>query len=245
MTARPRRAGDEGRLSEISGLVLAEETVSSVLDRVVAVAVAGVAGVDEASVSLLHGGPGGGRFRTVSASSDRVREVDESQYRSLAGPGIDAMRSGVEIAATLNGRWPSFTADAGAVGIRAAWSLPLRVGDATIGALNLYSYGRPLWDERAGVLARALADQAAVVLANVAALSEAELANRALRRALRTQELIGQAEGILMARQHIDGDAAFDVLRRASQRTNRKLRDLAAEIVDSVSRPAPGPPAGA
>lgn len=45
-----------------------------------------------------------------------------------------------------------------------------------------------------------------------------------------------------MARQRIDADAAFDVLRRASQRTNSKLRDVATELVASVNE-SPPPPA--
>lgn len=47
---------------------------------------------------------------------------------------------------------------------------------------------------------------------------------------------MGPAQGVLMARQSISPGEAFDVLRRASQRTNRKLRDVAAEIVEGVSR---------
>lgn len=63
-----------------------------------------------------------------------------------------------------------------------------------------------------------------------------------LEKALETRDIIGQAKGIQMARQRIDADAAFDVLRRASQRTNSKLRDVATELVASVSE-SPPPPA--
>jgi AmiR/NasT family two-component response regulator len=49
--------------------------------------------------------------------------------------------------------------------------------------------------------------------------------------------MIGQAKGILMARQGVSGDEAFDVLRRASQRQNRKLRDVATDVVNQVTQP--------
>jgi len=49
---------------------------------------------------------------------------------------------------------------------------------------------------------------------------------------MRTRAVIEQAKGILMVQSKIDEDAAFDLLRRASQRENRKLRDIAAELVD-------------
>jgi AmiR/NasT family two-component response regulator len=42
---------------------------------------------------------------------------------------------------------------------------------------------------------------------------------------------IEQAKGILMVRSRCDADRAFDILRRASQRQNVKLREIAHTIV--------------
>ena len=55
-----------------------------------------------------------------------------------------------------------------------------------------------------------------------------------LRATLRTRPVIEQAKGILMAQQRVSADTAFDLLRQQSQHANRKLRDLAREIVDGV-----------
>ncbi len=52
-----------------------------------------------------------------------------------------------------------------------------------------------------------------------------------LRRAVGTRQLIGQAQGILMERLKLTDDRAFALLVRASQDTNRKLVDIAAELV--------------
>ena len=57
---------------------------------------------------------------------------------------------------------------------------------------------------------------------------------RLLERALESRDIIGQAKGILMARQRITADAAFALLVRASQRTNIKVRDVAAELVARI-----------
>lgn len=57
-----------------------------------------------------------------------------------------------------------------------------------------------------------------------------------LKRALETREVIGMAKGILMAKERCHPDAAFDMLRRASQRENRKLVELAAQIVEQNAR---------
>lgn len=52
-----------------------------------------------------------------------------------------------------------------------------------------------------------------------------------LHDALRTRDLIGQAKGVLMGAQGISDEDAFLILVRASQRTNRKLRDVAADVI--------------
>jgi AmiR/NasT family two-component response regulator len=51
-----------------------------------------------------------------------------------------------------------------------------------------------------------------------------------LQKAIETRDVIGQAKGILMERDRLTADEAFDVLSRASQRLNRKLRDIADEL---------------
>jgi AmiR/NasT family two-component response regulator len=55
-----------------------------------------------------------------------------------------------------------------------------------------------------------------------------------------TREIIGEAKGILMERERITSDQAFDVLRRASQHLNLKLRDIAQSLVDTGERPDTG-----
>ena len=59
-----------------------------------------------------------------------------------------------------------------------------------------------------------------------------------LKRKLETLPIIEQAKGILMGAQGCTEDEAFDLLRRASQRENRKLRDIAAGVVHNVQRRA-------
>jgi AmiR/NasT family two-component response regulator len=49
--------------------------------------------------------------------------------------------------------------------------------------------------------------------------------------ALKSGRRIGMAMGILMAQFRIREDAAFDMLREASQNRNRKLRDLAEDVI--------------
>ncbi|WP_250548555.1 PAS and ANTAR domain-containing protein [Pseudonocardia sp. H11422] len=63
----------------------------------------------------------------------------------------------------------------------------------------------------------------------------AEVRERAdqLAHALRTRPVIEQAKGMLMLVHRCSEQTAFEVLRGVSQASNRKLRDVAAEIVDA------------
>lgn len=80
------------------------------------------------------------------------------------------------------------------------------------------------------------------MLANAVAFSDAATVNTQLLDALETRDRIGQAKGILMERESCSADAAFDILRRASQRTNRKLREVAEDLIRSVGARMDGGP---
>ena len=56
---------------------------------------------------------------------------------------------------------------------------------------------------------------------------------QSLQGAFGRRALIEQAKGILMARQGVNADRAFELLREHSQRTGRKLSDVAAALVES------------
>lgn len=219
---------------ELSLLVLSEQTISGLPDVLVDLAMSRIHGITGASVSrLVRIEP---YLETVNASSELIQEVDNSQYQYRSGPSLDAIRAGNEISATLPSTdWVAFSERAINLGIESVWSLPLAVGDATVGALTLYSTARASWSEATAAATRSLARQAAVVMLNATAFMNARLDNQQLLRAIETRDVIGQAKGVLMARESVSSDQAFDILRRASQRENRKLREIAAEIVARAS----------
>jgi hypothetical protein len=68
-----------------------------------------------------------------------------------------------------------------------------------------------------------------------------ESAYARLRARLETLPVIEQAKGIVMAQARCGPDEAFELLRLASQRSNVKVRDLAADLVQqTASGAAPG-----
>jgi signal transduction histidine kinase/DNA-binding response OmpR family regulator len=66
---------------------------------------------------------------------------------------------------------------------------------------------------------------------------QAETTVGQLRQALQTNRTIGTAVGIVMSRYELDTQRAFQVLVRTSQQNNRKLHDIAAEVVSTGALP--------
>ena len=89
-----------------------------------------------------------------------------------------------------------------------------------------------------------MADRAAGALAVGLRVAETHAENANLRIALSSRSVIDQALGILIAQQQCSVQEAFALLRQASQGRNVKLREVAAQIVASAQRRAPGKPGG-
>ncbi len=228
--------------SETARLLFGAGRVIDTLTKIVELAVATIEGCDFAGVILVENGAVVSPIHT-----DRVvDELDTLQQEHGEGPCLDAMREGLLVYAedlSDDPRWPRFGPPANSAGIRSVLALPLVSGTGP-GALNLYASFPAAFgavDRAKGVVLAALAG-----LAFSTARSHEDEERRAenLMAALGSRELIGQAQGILMERERIASDQAFDILRRASQHLNRKLRDVAQDLVDTGLRPETGPPKG-
>jgi GAF domain-containing protein len=137
-------------------------------------------------------------------------------------------------------RWPDYAQHAAAHGILSSLSVPLPFQGATIGALNTYA-GRPQFiDDHDIELANEVAAWVAIAIGNAEAAARTSEDLIQLRTAMMSRACIEQAKGILMERHKIKEDEAFTILTHASQRTNTKLRDVAAELVRTGAVPSPG-----
>jgi GAF domain-containing protein len=106
----------------------------------------------------------------------------------------------------------------------------------TIGVINIYRE-RPFdWTDDDVGAAQILASMGAGYILNANQLKAQHTLSEQLHAAVDSRDLIGQAKGIIMAQANIDGDAAFELLRDRSQAANRKLRDIAQEVVEQQTR---------
>ena len=174
-------------------------------------------------------------------------EIDAAQYESGNGPCLDAWRTKrvvrVDDMVEATDRYPEFSKAAQAHGVFSTLSLPLVAGSQGIGALNLYAHAPDSFSQEDELIGIELASSAAVVLANASAYRTAYELGQNLSEAMKSRAVIEQAKGMLMARsERLTPDDAFDLLRKASQRENVKLRDIAQRIVNREPTSVPGEP---
>ena len=227
-------------VADLARIVLASETLDSVLSRIAELAKQIIPGADEVSVTLVRAG----RAATAAYTGELAMQADERQYGLDGGPCLDAGRGGELLLITDmrdEDRWPDYAPQAVRVGVLSSLSVPLPIQEDVVGALNIYARVPHAFGDKDIEAGRAFAAYAAIAVSNADTfVSTAELA-RNLQTAMESRAVIEQAKGILMARGGITPDQAFEMLVRASQRENRKLRDLAVEIVERA-RQAPPPP---
>lgn len=213
---------------EVARSLAHHRDLEAILADIVGLAVAHLDACEYAGISLIEGR----RITSPASSNDVPRSLDAIQEEVGEGPCLDAIKEH-EVFQTgdLHGetRWPLFATRAnGETGVLSILSLRLFIEEDTMGALNLYSSRFDAFDETDVALASVFAVHAAVAMSS--ARREENLERKADSR-----DLIGQAKGILMARSSLDEEQAFDLLRRASQRSNTKLTKVAEQVVDGTN----------
>jgi GAF domain-containing protein len=202
-------------------------------------------GVSAAGVMLVS--PEGG-LGLVASSSEAMRLLELFELQAQEGPCLDAFRTGESVAHESldadSGRWPLFSAAALQAGFRSALALPLRLREATLGALNLLSVTRSPMAEADVIVARAFADLATLSIVQHRAAAEAQHLNEQLSGALASRVVIEQAKGVISERADTGLAEAFSRLRAYARNHNRRLTDVAQAAIDGTLDPQAWTPPG-
>ncbi|WP_347757409.1 GAF and ANTAR domain-containing protein [Agrococcus sp. ProA11] len=181
-----------------------------------------------------------GELELVASTSEAAAFVEIMQLNADAGPCVESLRTGETITLAdvtqAPPAWEQFQAAALQHGFCAAHAVPLRAQADTIGAIGLFR-------EQTGELSRADA-AAAGALASLAALGilqertmrSSSVVAAQLQRALDSRVIIEQAKGVLAASADVDIEEAFRILRRHARSSNRKLHEIAREVVARTLR---------
>ena len=204
--------------------------------------------LDIAAAGIMLVAPDG-ELRAMASSSEAMRVVELFELQSQEGPCLDCYRSGEPVVnedlAAANGRWPSFAGVALNAGFRSAGAVPMRLRSQVIGALNLFRSEPGALSQGDVIVAQALADVATIALLQHRTAVAAEVVNDQLTGALNSRIVIEQAKGIMSERHRLDMEQAFSRLRSHARNTNRRLGDVALEVVDGTLDLRGLPPPGA
>jgi GAF domain-containing protein len=199
-----------------------------VLDRIVIEVVKMVPGADDATITVAAKRRSA---RSAAASSERAALFDKLQSESGEGPCLDALFEQETVRVddlATDGRWPKLSTHAEELGARSIVCFQLFVsGNSTLGSLDLLATEPNVFTDESEHIGLMFASHAAIALADAQKLEHVETA-------LLNRDVIGQAKGILMERHKISADQAFAYLTRQSQTTNRKLAEVARELVASL-----------
>jgi len=214
--------------ADIARQVHTSEDFDGSLSRITATAVHSIHGCEAASITLLDkDGP-----LTRGATDELAVDGDKIQYEEQEGPCLDATLTEQWVSTpdmTVDPRWPRSAARlALQLGVQSMFSCRLTLDAApnhTLGGMNLYATRPQAFSEQDQMLAILLSSLGAVVV-------DAARQQEHLRAAIASRQVIGEAIGILRAQSNLTSQQAFEMLSRASQRTNVKLRDLAQQISD-------------
>ena len=191
--------------------------------------------LDVSAAGLLLADPRG-ELRVVAASSQAARLLELFQLQNDQGPCLDCFRAGRPVAAADLAaeaqRWPRFAAAAQQAGFAAVQALPMRLRDQVIGALNLFRAVPGAFDPADIRIGQALAGVATISLLHERGMRHSDVLNEQLQTALNSRVVIEQAKGMLAEYLRMTVDDAFRLLRSYTRDHNRKLSDVARDVVD-------------
>jgi transcriptional regulator with GAF, ATPase, and Fis domain len=211
-----------------AGYIHASDEFDESLGRITATAQQTVGGCEAASISLIAND----RPVTFGATDAIAFVGDRIQYDEGEGPCMDAALQETWVSTpdlSADPRWPRSAARLSEqLGVRSMLSCRLALDASphrTLGGLNLYATSPRAFTAKDQMLAILLSSLGAVVV-------DAVRQQEQLRAAIASRQVIGEAIGILRVQSNLTSMQAFEMLSRASQRTNVKLRELAKQISD-------------
>ncbi|KAA1422957.1 GAF and ANTAR domain-containing protein [Mumia zhuanghuii] len=187
-------------------------------------------GADQAGVTLIQAR---GELVTVGPTDEIVTKLDSLQYELHQGPCVDAATEQHIVVSNdlgADSRWPAWGPQARARGVHSMLAADLQADGKRIGALNLYGSRVDQFADTDGALLVSFSAHASAALAAAHTIES-------LTSALDTRTVIGQAEGIIMERFGVDEVTAFAILKRYSQDSNTRLREIADQIVATRQLP--------
>jgi hypothetical protein len=188
---------------------------------------------------------------TVYASDLVASELEELTLTLGEGPGVDAIVDGPALVADLTAgecltRWPVFAPAAAKAGVRAVFALPLRIGAIRLGVLALYRAEPGELDREQLADALMLADTMGALLLEAGhdPPDRPRPDGSWLEHAGAQNPVVHQATGMVIVQLGVTAAVALIRLRAHAYAHDRRLREVAADVVARRLRFDPDPGGG-
>ncbi|MFF1830777.1 GAF and ANTAR domain-containing protein [Paenarthrobacter sp. NPDC058040] len=186
---------------------------------------------------------------TVASSTSKARRLDEKQYAYDDGPCLTALRSQTTVLVDdldADERWEQYAAAVAGQGVRSVLAVPIETRTTSRAALNCYALSPGVFDE---FTVAAVQRHAAVIsksLRLALRIHVPEPFPEHLRSALQSRAVVEAAVSLIMLQNQCGREKASSLLHLASVNSNRRLREIAIDILDSSKSPdgPPSPTAG-
>jgi hypothetical protein len=170
------------------------------------------------------------------ASDQLASELEELTLTLGEGPGVDTVAGSLVLVADLTSpecltRWPVFAPAAVAAGVRAVFALPLQVGAIRLGVLDLYRARPGDLDGEQLADALVLADTACALLLDAGEHDRPHLDGRRPEQASPHHPEVHQATGMITVQLGVTAAVALIRLRAYAYAHDRRLRDVAGDVV--------------
>jgi len=178
------------------------------------------------------------RNMTVAGSSPHAVVLDRIEQTFGAGPCVEALRtkSWVLLAdVDTDPRWPEYQRQLAANGCRSTMGVPLEIGKDAAAALNFFAADTGIFTEEIIDEAAGFADLAERALRLAVRIGTAQSRAEDMLAAMEHRTSIDLACGVVMAQNRCSQDQAMEILTRVSSNRNQKLRDVAAEVLRNVT----------
>ena len=177
----------------------------------------------------------GGQLHSIAASEERIVSAEQQQAELQSGACFEAYHSDRLIVVEdleAETRWPRYAEHVAALGLRAVLGIPMHACGQRIGVMNVYRDAPTRWTDEQIAMAEVVTVMGAGYILSANQLRAQHTMGEQLQAAIESRDVIGQAKGLVMAREQVGADAAFEQLRTRSQQRNRKLREVAQDIID-------------
>lgn len=203
----------------------------------ISAALVGADGHVTCTITVEHdGGPA-----TVASSSDAGRRLDETQYAFHDGPCLTAVQEQRLVSIPdLRGdaRWSDYLEAALQEGVLSVLAVPIPTEPFSRGGLNCYADTAGAFTGETVALLEQHAASMSRVLRIALRLHGTNVHPGNLRAALKSRAVVDAAVSLIMLQQRGGREGALGILQMAAMSSNRRVHDIASDIVRGAELPA-------